>query len=166
MAINPKTAIKSYVPAFTVISFLLFLACTPSTTFSEFHSFPQTMWDKNEPIRFTVPINDTTQRYDFFIQVRNNNQYPFSNLWLFVDVKMPDGTVRSDTINITLADVYGKWLGKGISLYTYSHFHKNIQFPNTGDYIFTIRQGMRSDIITGISEVGIRLEPNNQPINQ
>ena len=160
MVINRKTLIKNYLPAFAIVSLLLFFACTPSTTISDFHSFSKTVWDKNEIARFTVSINDTTQHYDFYIQVRNNNQYPFSNLWLFLDVKMPDGTVRSDTINIVLADFYGRWLGAGISLYSFSHLYKqNIQFPDTGTYIFTIRQGMRSDILSGISEIGIRLEP-------
>lgn len=138
---------------------LLCMACAHTDTFSEFHSFPEIEWKQSEIVRFEAPVSDTSNLYNLFIEIRNNNQYPFANLWLFIDVKMPDGTVRSDTIEISLADVYGKWKGTGIGTYSLSHlFKEKFQYPDTGTYVYTIRQGMRSEVLNGISEVGLRIE--------
>ncbi|MDR0547508.1 MAG: gliding motility lipoprotein GldH [Dysgonamonadaceae bacterium] len=138
---------------------LLCMACAHIDTFSEFHSFHGHEWQQSEIVRFEAPVSDASKLYNLFIEIRNNNQYPFANLWLFIDVRMPDGTVRSDTIEIPLADVYGKWLGNGIGTYSLSYLYKEkIQYPDTGTYVYTIRQGMRSEVLNGISEVGLRVK--------
>jgi len=139
------------------IALLLFLttACTSKEIFSEFHSFPDAVWERSEKANFEVSVLDSTQQYDVFLEIRNNNDYPFRNLWLFVDVTMPDGKQRRDTINAELADVYGRWHGKGISLYTYSFLYEsNIQYPNTGAFLYSITQGMREESLNGISDIG------------
>jgi len=97
------------------------------------------------------------------IELRNNNSYPFSNIWLFVDFQMPDGMCRADTINADLADVYGKWYGKGMSLYNLSiPYEISILYPDTGTYIYTIHQGMRENILKGISDIGLKV--SKQPV--
>ena len=135
---------------------VLFSACSGKEVYSDFRSFPYSEWDSREAIRFKVPIKDASQNYDAFFEIRNTNDYPFSNLWLFVDYETPTGDIRSDTLQVELADVYGKWYGKGISLYAYSFpYELNIQYPDTGTYIYTIRQGMRKNPLEGVSDIGL-----------
>ena len=143
-----------------IMSFLpLVYACTGTNFFSEFHSFPQSKWNQSEIIRLEVPVADVSKHYDVYLEIRNNNQYSFRNLWLFIDVKMADGTVRNDTISIPLADIYGKWFGTGIGTYSLAYLYKSdFQYPEAGTYVYTIRQGMRSEVLNGISEVGLRIE--------
>ena len=141
-----------------LIAPLLFLitACTSKEIFSEFHSFSDATWSRSEKVNFEVSVLDSTQQYDVFLEIRNNNDYPFRNLWLFVDITTPDGKQRRDTINAELADVYGKWYGKGVSLYTYSFpYELKIQYPNTGAFIYSITQGMREESLNGISDIGL-----------
>ncbi|MDR1683397.1 MAG: gliding motility lipoprotein GldH [Candidatus Symbiothrix sp.] len=150
-----------------VISMAFCMACGQIDTFSEFHSFPQLEWKQSEAVRFEAPVTDLSKYYDVFIEIRNNNQYPFANLWLFIDMKMPDGTVRSDTIPVQLADVYGKWFGTGIGTYSLSYLYKeHFQYPDTGIYVYIIRQGMRKEILNGISEVGLRIETQHSSKTQ
>jgi gliding motility-associated lipoprotein GldH len=142
---------------------LLLVACTQGETFSEYRSFPNAEWDKQEAIRFEVPIHDSSTAYHVFLELRNNNNYPFRNLWLFVDYKTPGGDMRSDTIYAELADVYGKWYGTGISLYAYSFpYQLNVQYPDTGVYVYTIRQGMREHLLKGISDIGLRVSTESK----
>jgi len=142
----------------TVLTCSGWWSCKFDEQYYRFHSFREAQWDKDETVRFEVPIDDPTKNYDLFLDIRNNNRYPYSNLWLFIDVQLPDGTVRSDTLEIRLADVYGKWYGKGLSLFTLSAPYKtDLQYPESGTYIYTIRQGMRTDLLTGISDIGIRI---------
>jgi gliding motility-associated lipoprotein GldH len=137
---------------------LLFLlaACSEEETFSEFRSFPNAEWDKQEAIRFEVPIHDISTPYNVLLELRNNNNYPFRNIWLFIDYKTPSGSMRSDTLTTDLADIYGKWYGTGMSLYSYSFpYQVNVQYADTGIYVYTIRQGMRENVLKGISDIGL-----------
>ena len=88
--------------------------------------------------------------------------YPFQNLWLFIDDEQPFGPLLRDTIECMLANDYGKWLGKGVSIYETSFLIKKAYyFPIEGEYTFSLRQGMRAKSIPGIEEVGLRVEKHN-----
>jgi gliding motility-associated lipoprotein GldH len=137
------------------LSFLL-TACSQKEIFSEFHSFPEAKWPRNETVNFKVDLQDNTQKQDVFLEIRNNDNYPFRNLWLFVDITAPTGDRRCDTINVNLADVYGKWYGRGISIYSYSfQYEAGIKYPLPGVYTYAIRQGMREEVLPGISDIGM-----------
>ena len=147
---------KSFILFSTIC--ILFVSCSKKEIFSEFHSFYNSEWSQQETARFEIPIQDITASYEVFCEIRNNNDYPFQNIWLFIDIQNPKGEILSDTLPIELADMYGKWRGKGIGLYTSSHSYKeNIQYPDTGTYVYTIRQGMRINPLKGISDIGLRI---------
>jgi len=138
--------------------FLLLTACTQDELFSEFHSFSRAEWDKRESVCFEVPVYDISVPYNVIIELRHNNGYPFRNIWLFVEHQTPSGNMRTDTVDIYLADTYGKWHGKGIGLHSYSFpYQANVQYPDTGTHVYTMRQGMRSDVLKGISDIGLRV---------
>ncbi|MDL2224438.1 gliding motility lipoprotein GldH [Bacteroidales bacterium OttesenSCG-928-M06] len=134
------------------------VSCTEKDFFSEYHSISNAKWNQEDTLGFTFQVYDTLSYYDVFLELRHNNNYPFQNIWLFIDYQTPSGLVRSDTLNAELADVYGKWYGKGIGLHSYSFpyaFH--IQYKDTGTYIYNIRQGMRENPLNGINDVGLRI---------
>lgn len=136
----------------------VFFSCSEKEVFSEFHSFSKAEWGQNDILKFQVPVYDTLSYYDVFLELRNNNDYPFRNIWLFIDSESPNGEVRSDTLNAELADIYGKWYGKGIGVYTYSFpYELHMQYKDTGTYVYSIRQGMRENPLKGISDIGLRV---------
>ena len=134
------------------------MSCSHKEVFFEYRSFPNAEWNRSDIAGFNVKIDDKSQAYDISIELRNNDSYSFSNIWLFVDYKMPDGKSRTDTVSADLADVYGKWYGKGISLYSLSiPFETSVLFPDTGIFVYAIRQGMREDPLKGISDIGLKV---------
>jgi gliding motility-associated lipoprotein GldH len=140
-----------------LLSCILF-SCAPDEIFFEYHSLNENGWNKEEAAVFQLNIDDSTMVYDTYLAIRNNNDYPFSNLWLFVDINAPDGSIRTDTVNIDLADVYGKWYGKGLSLYNLTvPYEKSFRFPKKGLYRYVIRQGMRENSLKGISDIGLKI---------
>jgi len=148
--------------AFFSASLILFsvfsVSCSQKEIFSEFHSFPKSEWNQGEIARFEVDVTDISLHYDIFLEIRNRNDYPFRNIWLFIDYQTPNGNLRSDTLHTELADIYGKWYGTGISLYTYSFpYELNRQYSDTGKYVYSIRQGMRENPLNGISDIGLRV---------
>jgi gliding motility-associated lipoprotein GldH len=84
--------------------------------------------------------------------------YPFKNLWLFYDIRLPDGSLENDTLEVVLADDFGKWTGQGISIY-HNEFplKMNYQFPDTGQYMIVFRQGMRENMLAGIEDIGLMI---------
>jgi gliding motility-associated lipoprotein GldH len=134
------------------------ISCSQKEIFFNYHSFSNAEWNREDTAVFNVKIEDNSRPYNVSIELRNNNDYPFSNIWLFVDYKMPDGKSRTDTVGVDLADVYGKWYGKGLSLYNLSiPYETAILFPDTGTYVYSIRQGMRENPLKGISDIGLRV---------
>jgi gliding motility-associated lipoprotein GldH len=89
--------------------------------------------------------------------------YPYQNLWIFCNEEQPIGELKRDTMECVLADDFGKWHGKGISLFQSSFpVHSVYKFPYAGQYTFSFKQGMRDHELKGIQEIGLRVEKANQ----
>lgn len=149
--------------AFVVSLMALWLAvvsCDRHRVFDSYVNVPKKGWDKDSLAYFKVPVHSTQQAMNLLVNIRNTQQYPNSNLWLFIDVKSPSGKVERDTIECVLADVSGKWLGKGWGSIYHSKimWKKGVRFAEHGDYEFKISHGMRSTELQGISDIGFRVE--------
>lgn len=138
--------------------FLGIVSCSHREIFFEYRSFSNAEWKQDDSAVFNVKVENNSQACDMSVEVRNDNTYPFSNIWLFIDCKSPDGNIRTDTIGADLAGVNGKWHGKGLSLHNLSiPYKKSFLFPNTGIYVYSIRQGMRDNPLKGISDVALKI---------
>jgi len=117
-------------------------------------------WSKDSLARFQVNIDDSLSSNNIYVTIRNASSYPYKNLYLFVTTVAPSGAYVRDTIECLLADDAGKWQGKGFSKYWDSRFpiRKRVKFPEKGVYSFSVEQGMRTDELPGIHDVGIRIE--------
>lgn len=142
---------------------ILFASCTDSSIYRQIKPVATEGWHKDSTVRFVVPVADTVSEFDIYIHVRNTNAYPFQNIYLFMKTTSSRGISVADTLNLPVADDYGKWTGKSISRIWENKFLylKNIKFANSGNFIFDIQQGMRCDILNGISDVGIEIKYNN-----
>jgi len=140
------------------ILFLFLFSCSHNEIFLKYHSFNKEGWDRKDAAVFHINIDNTTDLFDVSLEIRNNNDYPFHNIWLFVDSQTPGSNVRTDTIGVDLTDDYGKWHGKGISLYSLAVPYKTaIRFPQKGTYTYSIRHGMSKNPLKGISDIGLKI---------
>lgn len=140
---------------------LLCLSCEQTTILHQYKSIPQEGWSRENILNFEIEIDSTELKSDINIELSYNNNYPYSNLYLFVSAKDTAAkSIFSDTLNITLADEYGKWLGDGWGAsYQQVIEYKDIYgFPLSGVYNISIKQGMRDNPILGIERVGIKIE--------
>jgi gliding motility-associated lipoprotein GldH len=146
--------------AFLIMFVLFFSACDNSRIFEENTSIPESGWDSSNVIKFNVEIKDPSTPANFYINVRNADGYPYSNLFLFVKTRFPNGKQSNDTLECQLADENGKWIGKGVGdIYDNQiPFKRNVRFPLAGTYAFEIQQGMRTRTIPLIMDVGLRIE--------
>ena len=62
-----------------LIAFALF-SCDDKRVFDEYKSLGSA-WHKDSVVSFNLPELDSTQRYNMFINLRDNNDYPYNNLF-------------------------------------------------------------------------------------
>ncbi len=150
--------LQTHLYVWLCLFFLLHAACSDREAYYSFYSVHRSIWHTDSVARFEVAVTDTLSMHDVFVEIRNNDKYPYQNLWLFVSFQYPTGETRQDTLECTLADDFGKWYGKGFSLYELSvPYETKLCFPASGTYTYTIRQGMRDDFLPGISDVGLKI---------
>jgi len=139
---------------------LFFFSCGGNQpVYNQYQAIDNSTWEKNKEYYFTFQIDDNSVPYNVTLEVRNNNLYPYQNLWLFLNEERPVGPMAKDTLECMLADEFGKWLGNGISLFQTSFPVKtNHIFTDKGRYTFSFRQSMRTDTLKGIQEIGLRIE--------
>lgn len=143
---------------FLITSWVAF-SCEQNVLYSQYQAIENTVWEKEKEYYFSFEVEDIGVPYNLTLEVRNNNLYPFQNLWLFCGEERPVGSLRRDTIECVLADEYGKWFGRGISLFQLSiPLRKDYYFSHKGQYTFGFRQGMRNNELAGIQELGLRVE--------
>jgi gliding motility-associated lipoprotein GldH len=135
-------------------------SCDSNRVFEEHVAIKQGLWSARNKIQFDVTISDLVSRYNVYLNVRNGQEYPYSNLYLFLDTKFPDGQVARDTVELTLADYDGRWLGSGMGSVKFSKFlfQKGVQFKQAGNYTFNLEQAMRVNALKGIYDIGLRIE--------
>lgn len=144
-----------------LLGVLALSGCQRTHIYSEFYSMPINGWHQDSILTYTVNLTDSTNNHEVLIIVRHTTQYPYQNLWLFVDEYAGSILINRDTIEAMVADDYGKWLGKGINRYElplrYAASYRFIQKENNR---ITIQQGMRTPCLIGITDVGLIIKQN------
>jgi len=155
---------KNFIFEFIVITVFIsvIISCQNNSIYDKYKPVPEKGWHKDSVIVFHFPVSDTLQNYNLILCVRNDINYKFRNLWLFIEITGPGGTAVIDTFEIALASPSGKWLGKGLAgLKTREVvYRRSYSFPDQGDYIIRIRHGMRQKSLKGIRDLGLRIERN------
>lgn len=138
----------------------LFFACDNSVVFEKNIAIPDYKWDMQNILRLETEIGDTTSLHNIYINVRNGSGYEFSNLFLFMTTITPAGRVAHDTLELTLADQRGKWLGSGSGDVWDNRilFKKDYKFPEAGLWHFELQQAMRTNPLMQVMDAGMRIE--------
>ncbi len=146
---------------FIFFAFILLVisGCKSVTVFDDTKSLPGDVWRTGQIIRFDVNIQDTVNIHKFYLSLRHESDYGYSNIFLFIHTTYPNGMAARDTVECILAEPSGKWLGKGITnIRDYQVLlRRGLRFPQTGNYIFELEQAMREPELQGIKDIGIRI---------
>ena len=142
----------------------LCLAGCKEVLFQESQPIPNKTWEQENTISFDILVEDTMSGYDFYIDLRNEGSYAYANIYMFVTTTFPSGETARDTVECFLADKSGRWLGNGLGDILDNHilFKENVRFPNRGTYSFEFEQGMRTEALSSILDVGISLEEHKK----
>lgn len=135
-------------------------SCQSGVVYQDHQAVPIAGWHYNDGIVFEATLHDTLSLHELYLDVRNTTDYPYRNLFLFLEIAFPDDRVLRDTIECVLADNRGNWTGSGFGYIRFNRylFRDEVWFPVAGTYTFTIYQGMRETELAGIADVGIRID--------
>lgn len=148
---------------------LLLFGCGNGPLYSDFQSLENGVWNKDSIIEFETPELQPDEVYQMYINIRNDNTYPYSNLYLITELEYPGGETHIDTLEYSMAEADGSWLGKGYGSIKENKlwYKENINFPVTGVYTIRIEQAMRKNgsvegigELIGITDVGLEIERN------
>src|SRR5690606_7877128 len=103
-----------------------------------YHTFKENEWHAADKAVFEVEISDTNTLNNISLMIRHADAYPYSNVFLFVTSRYPDGKVTRDTMEVMLSNDKGEWQGSGAGdIFDLKvPVKKNIRFPRSGKYIF------------------------------
>ncbi len=134
--------------------------CNTLDVYEKMVSFPEHQWKTGNKPSFTFTIEDTVSAYHFFVIFRHEDSYHFNNLWLNISTQAPRDTVKTQLLNVPLADNKKGWLGAGMDD-VYDHRARITRAPlklKKGNYTFTLQQNMREEPLQFVLNAGIRVE--------
>lgn len=150
-----------------LITFIFLVSCSGNIEFTEYKSLKNASWQANKNVSFQFDVLDTISPKNLFINIRNNKEYAFSNLYIITELNFPNGDKIIDTLQYEMADAKGNYLGKGFTeIKENKLFYKEEKvFPVSGEYELNIRQAMRKigevnaiPFLKGVQDVGFSIE--------
>lgn len=142
-------------------------SCNKDLVFSKYKSLEDASWSRSDTVVFSFTPGDTIVEHEVFLNIRNDNSYPFSNLFLIAALSFPDGHTVKDTLEYEMAAPDGQWLGKGLGSIRENKlwYKENIVFRQTGVYTLELTHAMRKngrveglEELPGITDVGLEIE--------
>jgi len=154
----------------TVFLVFLFVSCDSNQVFDEYKSVPN-QWQKDNIVEFEFAPTDTLSSYNLFINLRNNNDYKFNNLFLIAEIDYPNGKSVVDTLEYKMAQPNGEFLGTGFTDIKENKlwYKENFTFNESGLYHIKLQHAMREngniegvDALEGVTDIGFRIENINK----
>jgi gliding motility-associated lipoprotein GldH len=147
--------------------FILLLSCDSNQIFDKYVGIKNSNWQKEDTLSFHLNISDTISAQNLFINIRNNNDYKYSNIYLITEILAPNQMATIDTLEYEMTNETGKWLGNGFSDLKENKlfFKENYVFQKSGEYDIKVIHAMRKgketeglETLEGIISVGFRVE--------
>ena len=154
-----------------LMSIVFMVSCDDTIVKTDFKATTNGSWNKDSIVEFNFSGLDTLQKHHMFINVRNDNKYAFSNLFLIAMLEYPDGETVTDTLEYLMTQPDGTWLGKGYGSIKENKlwYKENIVFPSSGVYTLRLSHAMRKNgnvegvvNLEGITDVGFEIVNSNE----
>lgn len=158
-----------------ILGLILLSSCDDKTVKTQQFTFPSLGWPINDAVNFDFEVPDTTSTYNVFLNLRNNHEYGYDNLWVVSELQYPHGKVVTDTLQYKMAAPDGTFLGasSGGVFENKLWYQEGVRFRESGTYKLQLRHVMRKnnqvkgiDNLAGVLDVGYSLEKSTQNGNK
>ena len=147
---------------------LVIFSCDSNVEFLKYNSV-NGVWHKDSLQEFSFELNETNE-YNTFVNLRINEEYKFSNIFLITTLKDSLNILSKDTLQFKLADKSGKFVGKKrINLVDNKLLHKKqLKLEGNKKYFLSIEHAMRVinkvgglENLEGVTDIGYKIEKIN-----
>ncbi len=146
------------------------ISCQNNVVMQQTKDINQAIWHRDSIVSMQFKPQDTVQTYDLSFLIRNDNKYPYANIFLIA--KMTDKRREIiDTLEYAMADEKGNWLGSGIWDLKESKliYKKKYKFKDTLPVTISVGHAVRKtgqilgdEEVPGIKTIGIIIEKTKQ----
>lgn len=147
-----------------LIAAVCFSSCNNREVYYSYREIKNQEWSKHDTLYFDIDstVINTDVDYNITIEIANNVDYPYRNVWFYVQDNISDTVFQNYSSQYLLADEFGQWYGSGFgALYQMSLvYNKSIRFNGRRNYRIKIVHGMRDEPLKGIEKIGIKIEKN------
>lgn len=137
-------------------------ACDGNRVYETNVDLPDYAWSVQNKPAFQFDIQDTTQRYNVYFNIRNASMYGYYNLYVKHTLTGPGGPVGKPLLHqmILMDPKTGEPRGNGTGdIFDHQFLALPQQrFARPGSYRLVLEQYMRQDVLPGIMAVGVRVE--------
>jgi gliding motility-associated lipoprotein GldH len=147
---------------FVTIVFLV-LSCDDERVYEKNIDFDTRYWPVTEKPGFEFEVFDTVQTYNLYCNVRNSLDYPYARIFITYYLYDSTGSVLATDMmqQMLFDDKTGEPLGESGLGDIYHHripFRMHHRFGRSGKYKVSFEQFMRTDTLSGVLAVGLRVE--------
>lgn len=145
-----------------IILMLFFSSCGEREPYYQFKELKNGDWAIDETLLFEVDSTNIMLNtpYDISIELTNNMDYPYRNLWIEMAFDTGDSIKDEKKLEFVLADEYARWIGDGFgSLFQSSHVvQKGYIFKDSVNLKINIRHIMKDLNLHGIEKIGVKIK--------
>ncbi len=160
-----KRALKNIASVYFIL--IGFVSCHSDNGFTK-HKSLSNKGLSEEPIIFDIPDKVIDSGFkNLFIRLRNDNTYPYSNIFLIASIIAGEELIIQDTLEYAMANPDGSWIGKGFTQVKESKlwWKEKMIFPKIRPISISISQAVRNNgkaygvsSLKGIVSVGLSIE--------
>lgn len=141
---------------------VLVMSCGKQYIYDEEVEIPNNIWTYDQAIDFEFDVEDTTQWYNLYVEVKHDKEYQNQNAYAKLKITFPDGEVKNREVSFELASAEGEWMGECSGDYCRSKLAYNgpepMRFLQKGRFKMHFEQYTRQDSLEGISSLRLMLE--------
>lgn len=142
-----------------LLAVLLITGCAEQPFYEKSYSFKGNQWTQDVKPSFKVEIQDTTKEYDFTLTLRTTTDYAFSNVWIYLNSKTPDGQTAREPFEMYITQPDGSWAGIKTGTVVENHLiFKRRKLPKAGTYYFSLEQGITLESLGEVLDVGLKID--------
>ena len=95
---------------------ILAVGCDTDVVFEQNQEIEDGVWNHEDGVDFEFYIEDTVSLHNFLINLRNGSAYPYSNIYMFVEMDFPNGKpIRGYTgmlLSRSIRKLVWEWIGR------------------------------------------------------
>ena len=150
--------------AVALLSLAFLISCESAPTFEKSYVFENKEWKQDIKPSFTVDIKDASKDYDFVLTLRTTTEYKYSNLWVYMNTKTPNGEKAREPFEIKITNPDGSWIGKKTGTIVENSLNfKRRKLPLKGKYTFILEQGITDSKINQVLDIGLVVTEAKKP---